>query len=439
MNGSSPRRPVARSEKWLIFGAPAVLAVLLGGAAVQSKINANPVVVFPTPVPEPQPNGYDFYLAANRAIAFAKPPVDTADDTRNLPRADPQMAIDYSVARKTAWLKSNAAGFALFRQGMATPTRHPNTRGDFLTSSRRTNYSQLRLLMRKKLIEAHTFALQKRWNDAVQSSLDNMQMGNDMARGGPLLGKLVSSAIIALGRSPLMSNDFLPEKLDVAQARAATKRLETILGRRWSYKDALEEDRWNTLSQFLSYSQTPKWRSQAMGRNLTWRDKIQAYTVSKGTIVAQINRSFDLSIADLGAPWSAPRRVQPRSSSIATLFTASSRSKMTEARELVPLHVLLLRFALRAYHLENGAFPTDLKALAPKYLQKIPTDLYADGAPFHYRLKKGDYELWSVGPDGKDNSATPIGWRDGKIGPLNGYFPPMLPNSNGDYVARQNN
>jgi hypothetical protein len=63
---------------------------------------------------------------------------------------------------------------------------------------------------------------------------------------------------------------------------------------------------------------------------------------------------------------------------------------------------LYLAFALAAYHGDHGRYPAKLDELAPKYLEKIPNDLFS-GKPLIYRLEDDGYLLYSVGPNGVDD------------------------------------
>ena len=67
-----------------------------------------------------------------------------------------------------------------------------------------------------------------------------------------------------------------------------------------------------------------------------------------------------------------------------------------------------MRLALRAYRLENGAYPASLKPLAPKYLSQIPRDPFGRGEPWRYRKVGKTYLAWSIGPDGIDNKGISI-------------------------------
>ncbi|HMC64121.1 MAG TPA: hypothetical protein VKI65_04215 [Gemmataceae bacterium] len=62
---------------------------------------------------------------------------------------------------------------------------------------------------------------------------------------------------------------------------------------------------------------------------------------------------------------------------------------------------LLVAFALAWYQRDHGRYPKELNALAPKYLPKVPLDLFS-GKPLVYRPSENGYLLYSVGVNGKD-------------------------------------
>jgi hypothetical protein len=74
---------------------------------------------------------------------------------------------------------------------------------------------------------------------------------------------------------------------------------------------------------------------------------------------------------------------------------------------------LQLAFALAAFRADHGRFPAKLDELAPKYLEKIPDDLFS-GKPLIYRLEGKGYVFYSVGPneldeEGRGSDDTPRG------------------------------
>jgi hypothetical protein len=82
------------------------------------------------------------------------------------------------------------------------------------------------------------------------------------------------------------------------------------------------------------------------------------------------------------------------------LQSAAERCEQTQRN----LH---LAFALAAFQRDNGRDPAKLDELAPKYLEKIPNDLFS-GKPLIYRLEEKGYLLYSVGPNGTDEQGHGI-------------------------------
>lgn len=67
--------------------------------------------------------------------------------------------------------------------------------------------------------------------------------------------------------------------------------------------------------------------------------------------------------------------------------------------------------ALRRHRLKHGNFPESLGALVPEFLAEAPRD-FMDGLPLRYQLQSdGQFLLWSVGEDFKDDGGdpTPVG------------------------------
>jgi hypothetical protein len=69
---------------------------------------------------------------------------------------------------------------------------------------------------------------------------------------------------------------------------------------------------------------------------------------------------------------------------------------------------LQVAFALAAYQREHGSYPKKLDVLAPKYLAKVPPDLFT-GKPLVYRLSEKGYLLYSFGVNGKDDEGRGYG------------------------------
>jgi hypothetical protein len=61
-----------------------------------------------------------------------------------------------------------------------------------------------------------------------------------------------------------------------------------------------------------------------------------------------------------------------------------------------------IAFAMAAYKADNGRYPRDLAALAPKYLPEVPLDAFS-GKALVYRATDDGYFFYSVGVNGKDD------------------------------------
>jgi hypothetical protein len=61
-----------------------------------------------------------------------------------------------------------------------------------------------------------------------------------------------------------------------------------------------------------------------------------------------------------------------------------------------------MALALAAYRADHGSYPATLAELAPKYIAKVPKDIFND-ADLHYKREAGGYLLYSVGQNGKDD------------------------------------
>lgn len=93
---------------------------------------------------------------------------------------------------------------------------------------------------------------------------------------------------------------------------------------------------------------------------------------------------------------------------ICLLMPAVLKVKQAEDRTEQVQNNLQLAFALAAYRAAQGRYPEQLEALAPKYLAKVPADVFT-GKSVIYRPAEDGYLLYSVGPNRKDDEGR---WHD---------------------------
>ena len=87
---------------------------------------------------------------------------------------------------------------------------------------------------------------------------------------------------------------------------------------------------------------------------------------------------------------------------LGSLPTTVSMVADAEDRTVMQLDLIGIGFALAAYRADHGSYPAKLTDLAPRYLGKIPLDIFI-AAPLHYKRHGVGYLLYSVGPNGKDD------------------------------------
>lgn len=107
------------------------------------------------------------------------------------------------------------------------------------------------------------------------------------------------------------------------------------------------------------------------------------------------------------------------------LIPALSGAIRRSARMQTNVDAARVAIALERHRLANGALPEALDVLVPRFLGKIPTDLF-DGKPLRYRRNAdGSYILYSVGWNQIDDGGE-IAWSKGKD--------PSMDISKGDWV-----
>jgi hypothetical protein len=79
------------------------------------------------------------------------------------------------------------------------------------------------------------------------------------------------------------------------------------------------------------------------------------------------------------------------------------------ARAQVNCDQATMACALERYFLDQGNYPSDLAALTPAYISKLPNDV-VDGAPMRYQLTAdGRYRLYSIGWNARDDGGR-VAW-----------------------------
>ena len=96
----------------------------------------------------------------------------------------------------------------------------------------------------------------------------------------------------------------------------------------------------------------------------------------------------------------------PRNFLVRRLLPSLGKASQAAHRAITVAQMGAVACALERHHRAHGRYPESLLDLGPATLKALPDD-WMSGQPFHYRrTEDGRFELWSVGPDGKDDGGV---------------------------------
>jgi hypothetical protein len=111
--------------------------------------------------------------------------------------------------------------------------------------------------------------------------------------------------------------------------------------------------------------------------------------------------SLEVRFDDPSSPFYLPRICFMSRGSL----PAYSKIRVMEAVMDAKTDLARTAIALEIYRIEKGSYPDNLAALVPGILEKVPEDLF-NGKPLLYKLRGGDYLLYSVGPNRTDEGGA---------------------------------
>ena len=100
------------------------------------------------------------------------------------------------------------------------------------------------------------------------------------------------------------------------------------------------------------------------------------------------------------------KRTTPYNIFASLLFPAVSKTAQKTAFGQTVIDLATVACALERYRIANGEYPENLAVLAPRFLERIPSDVI-DGEPLKYRrATNGQFVLYSVGWNEKDDGGV---------------------------------
>jgi hypothetical protein len=334
-------------------------------------------------VPEPKlpsPNGFVTLVKAGAALK---------DSARIAAASTAQSALSPATVRQL--IGENTAALSLFQTGLTQPYLHPAVRS---LDTKFPYLTQWRNLARLLALDAHTRATRGDWSGATQRSQDIIQFGAVVPHGGTLMLGLLGVAIQEIGYRELWP---CVKHLTAAQAREAVRRVSDITATRESPADILQDE------MYWAYAGTK-------AKEIDQAPNSQARRLQE-ILLGLYVQDMRQTIANVRLPYAQQSPLQPLHGMWSEILAPDARkfaAKMTSNQ--VGEELLLVALALRAYADEHAAqYPVSLTDLVPAYLPRIPDDSFAlNKTSYRYTLHGATYQLYSVGPDGRDDSGLPF-------------------------------
>lgn len=267
--------------------------------------------------------------------------------------------------------------------------------------------AEFRSLTRLLMLESVLHEQNEDYASAVDSYCDALTLGNDMARRGPIIHKLVNIAChnMALSRirraAPSLAEDT--EALDGLIARLpefedrTVPMSETLATEYHCIIASLDEAEGDPAEGALLMEGTGVRNAAAHIPGA--KDAVNTYFAQLIAVCKMDYWRFATPEDDgiAGATNPLARQIVPAIASI----------RERGVRHRADIRGTLLVLALERYFAEHGDYPEALDLLTPETLEKLPIDPYS-GEDFRYALEEDlEYLLYSVGKDMNDDGGLP--------------------------------
>lgn len=393
------RRRIRRVLTWV--GAPVSLVpvVLMGAYLAWANHLPPPEVDRRT---FPVPNGFD---ACVRAAAKLRP-LPKNSPALNLRTADPAALRRILAAEKPALDELRVA----IRLDYENPIA-----GDLLTQW--PYLAQYRDGARKFVAESHIALSDGNAPRAIDRALDAVEVGSRIGRGAPIVHWLVGSACNSIGVS--QAERCVP-KLSEDSAILAGRRLDRIILQFPTYSEVLRAERRTNLQAMhrLYTGETPYAKlmvdEERPDEPPVLGSEVAYFFFPRSWNYRALRMTYDRAIADAEKRYRDRRSVPIPANPFSPMFPSHlelilprfEQTSLFAARQETILLLLRTEIALEAYARAHGRYPAMLAGLTPKLLREVPPDPFAAGT-LRYRRTPAGYILYSVGPDGVDDSGSP--------------------------------
>lgn len=349
------------------------------------------------------------------------------------------------------WLKSNEKPLALFVEGMKRPHYFspmiPASEDGGLISTLLPAIQKCRTTTRaltaRSMLRLHEGKTDAAWEDLMTCH----RLARHLAKGGTLIEALVGMAIdqiafktgIAFLERPELDGKHLSKCLGELRSLALLPELAKSIdgAERFSFLDTVMQVDRHGLNFLKDIGDVPEKLRVTKGplEHINWdpglrnankmfdrvsaamrqdtREKreteLDAIEGELKELKKSIKESVDLANVLMGAGVTPEYRGEVVGKLLLTYLTPSVRKVQTASDRSEQSHRnQQLAFAIAAYQRDQKSYPRSLADLTPKYLAKIPGDLFS-GKEMFYRPNGNGFLIYSVGVNGIDDEGR---WYD---------------------------
>lgn len=248
------------------------------------------------------------------------------------------------------------------------------------------------------------------YHAAMQRSLDAIELGSRIPKGGDFVDRSVGISCHAVGFSQV---EALVPRLSPSATAAALSRVRRVRGNWPPLAETIEGERltmFSTLTWIFEEFQRQPLYAQigALGACEPGLDRwatVRSVLMPRRVAFASLDRSYRERIAESRKPFrhrtSIPTPDLPWLRNLELSWDDTLEYTWEFEWPDTQLALLEVALAVHRYWLQHGRYPAQLRDISRQWLPSVPNDQWDQ--PIAY-LQKGDQALiYSLGPDGKDD------------------------------------
>lgn len=357
----------------------------------------------------PQDNAFDYYLRAVELL-----PAERAWDElfERLQTTDPSQV--------ELLLVDAAPALEQLRLGLDKPCVMPLVE-HFATEL--PYLADFRSLTRLLLVEAWFHWEKGDVTAAFGSCVDTLKLGQDIARNGMLIHKLVSIACESMALAQM--RQLAPASSDAETLAGVIHKLEDFETTEVPLSETLAVE-WGCVQRSLH-----AWRKDPAAQPNDSKAPPPPNPVGSALMLdealAQLETYYALMIERAACDyWRRDQRdigLEAANPLVKMVAPPLVRLLEDNTRHIADLRGTLLVMALESYLATHSRYPEELPELVPSILRKIPVDPFSGQSFVYRRTDELTYLLYSVGPDGLDDQGTTL---DDTGRPADILFSPFL-------------